>query len=501
VSGIRRAVVVCAFGLAFLMLPAGSALAHPLGNFTVNRFSAIEVFPDHVAVHYVVDMAEIPSFQELRVVDSNHDERATSTELKEYASSLALEIRDNISLTTGTSSVDLQIRDARAGLSSGQGGLDVLRVDLHFTGDLQEAQATLNYVDNNYPDGLGWKEIVAYGTGGQGIVDSTVPSASSSNELRTYPQDLLTSPGQVDDATIQVAPGAAPAPSEPEVETPSIGPGDLFAGAFASLVEEEMTPAFAAFAVLLAIVVGALHALGPGHGKTVMAAYLIGSGGRIRHAVAVGIAISLMHTASVVALGLLTLWASSLFPPEAVFPYLSLFSGAVVLSLGAWLLWSRARAHWWKPSEHLTDADHKHTHDHVGEHGYTHNHIEGGGAHSHGFGSHTHDADVPEGTSPLSGKGLVALALSGGLLPSPTALVALLGAIALHRIAFGVTLVAAFSVGLAGALTLLGVFVLRARGYAARKFAGPRAQLLPIGSAALILGMGMFLTTRAALGL
>jgi nickel/cobalt transporter (NicO) family protein len=335
-----------------------------------------------------------------------------------------------------------------------------------------------------------------------------VPSESVSNELRTYPQDLLSSPVNSNEATIDVAPGAAPAPSNPQTEAPQVGPGELFAGAFASLIEGEMSPAFLLFAVLLAAASGALHALGPGHGKTVMAAYLVGTEGRVHHAVAIGIAISLMHTTSVVVLGLVTLWASSVFPPESVYPYLSLISGAVVLCLGAWLLWSRLKAHAARKlggahsrSDHSHDHshdDHDHDHSHTDDHEHEHLHAL---THSHGFGSHTHGPTHDSSRSPLSVRGLIALALSGGLLPSPTALVVLLGAIALHRVALGITLVAAFSIGLAGALTLLGVLVLRARSYAAERFGSSRAALIPIGSAALILAMGLFLTTRAALGL
>lgn len=497
---------------ALLLLPAGAASAHPLGNFTVNRFSGIEVFPERVVVHYVVDMAEVPTFQEIRQIDIDVDERVTSDELEEYASKRAPEILDGLNLTANGEGVRLNVDDARAGLSTGQGGLDVLRVDLRFVGPLVDSEATLEFTDGNYADRLGWKEIVAYGTGGQGIANSTVPAESTSNELRTYPQNLLSSPVDVREATIEVAPGAAPAPSNPQTDAPQVGPGELFAGAFASLIEGDMSPAFLAFAVLLAIVAGALHALGPGHGKTVMAAYLVGTEGRVRHAVAVGVAISLMHTISVVVLGLITLWASSLFPPETVYPYLSLFSGTIVLCLGAWLLWSRVRAHRRRGQERSEEHGHDHDHSHVDHSHVGHDHTDGhdgcarerdhvhAAGHSHGFGYHSH-GPASTNASPLTWKGLVVLALSGGLLPSPTALVALLGAVALHRVAFGVTLVAAFSIGLAGALTLLGIVVLKARSYAAEKFGGSRIALVPIGSAALILAMGLFLTTRAALGL
>jgi ABC-type nickel/cobalt efflux system permease component RcnA len=246
-------------------------------------------------------------------------------------------------------------------------------------------------------------------------------------------------------------------------------------------VERDPSAAFTGFAILVALLSGALHALGPGHGKTVMAAYLVGTAGRARHAIAVGAAVSLMHTASVIGLCLVTLWAQNLFAPEAVYPWLSLISGVVVLGLGGYLLATRLRPR---------RAGHGHTHSHE-HHGHTHG---AGDAHSHGPADHTH------GHSPVSWRGLGALALSGGLLPSPAALVLLLGAVALGRVAFGLLLVLSFSVGLATALTLIGILVLRARDFAARRFGRRAAATLPVLSAGAILAMGLFLTTRAAFG-
>jgi nickel/cobalt exporter len=502
--------------LALLVVPAtaaliavsGPAVAHPLGNFTVNRFSGIEVFPDRIVVHYVVDMAEIPTFQEMAQIDADSDDRADYRELAAYARDVAARLKGNISLTADGEAVALGVEEASAGLSAGGGGLDVLRIDAELAGALEDPEAVLQYRDVNYAGRPGWKEVVSYGTGGQGLVSASVPSTSASNELRSYPRDLLSSPSDVTEAVVQVAPGAAPATPGSRARAPEVGAGELFAGAFASLIEREPSPAFLVFALLLAIGAGALHALGPGHGKTVMAAYLVGTEGRARHAVAVGVAISLMHTASVVALGLVTLWASNLFAPERVYPYLSLVSGVVVVGLGAWLLRARLAAR----RIDSRDRDQAHNgHDHAGHaHGHAdhddghahHDHEElPARRHSHGGGYHTHGPHPASGRSPLSGRGLVALALSGGLLPSPTALVVLLGSIALHRVAFGVVLVAAFSAGLAGALTLLGILVLRARAFARARLGHRWSAWIPISSAAAILAMGLFLTTRAAVGL
>jgi nickel/cobalt transporter (NicO) family protein len=495
----RRLLSLVLAGLVLSVTWAGPAAAHPLGNFTINRFSGIEVQPRRVVVHYVVDMAEVPTFQERPHIDVDGNDRVTSSELQTYANGLGPTLTSNLLLTANGDAIDLRVVDVTAVLLDGQGGLDVLRIEATSAGVLPTPEVSLTYEDGNYRSRIGWKEIVAYASGGQGIVSSTVPSRSASAELTRYPRTLLSSPLDVTRARVDVAPGASGPRMAPAETGGRASPLDAFAGVFASLIEKELSPAFLLFALMLAGAAGALHALGPGHGKTVMAAYLVGAEGRARHALAVGVAVSLMHTASVVALGVFTLWASSVFPPEAVYPWLSLVSGIVVLCLGAYLLWTRARARMrmTRPRSERWRIDRTGHHVHDGHAHRAGEHVHH--VHSHGVAPHEH---IPSRSpsSPLSGRGLAALALSGGLLPSPTALVVLLGAVALHRVAFGVTLVAAFSVGLAAALSLLGLLVVKARGYAAARFGHASTAVLPIGSAALIVAMGLFLTTRAALG-
>jgi len=460
-----RRVLLATGALALTAVLASPASAHPLGNFTTNRFSGIEIFQDSVVVHYVVDFAEIAAFQEISSIDSDGNRLVTAAELDGYAEGLGTLLLTGMELTADGDEVALDVIRAEAGLLDGQAGLDILRGEVDLEGSLPSSKTTLEYADANYSSRIGWKEVIAYPSGGQGIVDSNVPSTSISDELSNYPKDRLSDPLQIVTADIEVAPGAGtPAPEEDVDE----GPGasfDFFTESFTTLVDNELSPGFLVVATLLAIAFGALHALGPGHGKAVMAAYLVGTEAKARHAVIVGVAVSIMHTASVVALGLITLWASSLFRPESVYPWLSLVSGVVVVGLGAWLLWSRLRA--------SRFDDHPHSHSHP----------------------HPHDHDR---SSPLSWKGLSALALSGGLLPSPTALVVLLGAIAIHRVAFGVLLVAGFSIGLAAALAALGLLVLKARGFAARHMEGRLGRLVPLLSAGVILTLGVVLTTRAA---
>ena len=468
--------------LLALALPV-EAQAHPLGNFTVNRFSALEVGTDQVAVRYAIDMAEIPTFQEMGQIDQNGDRTADREELAQYAIKKARLVQGGLTLQVDSGPLGLQLRDSSASLSPGQGGLEVLRFDATFMAMLPSGTTALGFQDINYVSLQGWKEIIAFPVDGQGFRDSTVPSTSISDELRAYPKDLLSDPPEVSIAKIILEPGAGGVPSSPELETEGGSlPGEVFGSQFAALVERELSVLSVAVALLLAVGFGALHALGPGHGKTVMAAYLLGAGGRARHAFIIGIAVSLMHTMSVIALGLATLWLAHLFSPEAVLPWLALLSGMVVVAVGVWLFRLRFRAR-----RHVADGpSSKSAPASVDEHRA-----------AHAMGRHHHH-HLPE-ASPLSAKGLVAIALSGGLLPSPTALVVLLGAIALHRVAFGIALVAAFSVGLAAALAFLGLLVLRARSFASDRWGIEEGSLLPLLSSAAIVAIGAVLTTRAAL--
>jgi nickel/cobalt transporter (NicO) family protein len=499
----RLVMILSLIAVLFASTGDAPARAHPLGNFTINRFSEIRAGVEQVAVFYVVDMAEIPTFQELERIDLNRDDEADAAELDAYARSVTPRLSRSLSLRSAGEVLPLRVEGSKAELRPGQGGLEVLRIELRLRADLSTERMTLEYRDRNFSGRLGWKEIVARGIGGQGLERASVPSVSVSDRLTSYPKDLLSSPLSVTEARVALAPDAPAISDRAPSEVPE-APIDFVGGWFSSVIERELSLGFAFAAVGLALAAGALHALGPGHGKTIMAAYLVGADGRVRHAVMIGIAVSLMHTTSVIGLGLVTLWASSLFPPETVFPWLSLVSGVVVLALGLWLLVARLRARY---------ASHSHGHGHLHGHGSTAVHSSPG--HSHGAleggrtsvgvlervePGHGHSHAPPPGPSPFTLRSLAAVALSGGLLPSPSALVVLLGAVALHRVAFGLVLVAVFSVGLAGALTGIGVLVVKARALAARRLGTRAGALLPIGSAALIVVVGAFLTVRGLIG-
>jgi ABC-type nickel/cobalt efflux system permease component RcnA len=463
----RRALATLACAMAWSALAPAVAIAHPLGNFTINTSAALVLSPGAVRLDYVVDMAEIPTVQAMPELDADGSGDVSGPEAAAWAAARAPELLANLALDVDGEGVPLVVASARAELLPGQAGLHVLRLDATFAGALPDAGA-ISFADGNFPDRIGWHEVLATGGDGVALRGSSVPPTSVTDRLRTYPTDLLSSPLDVREATLSFTPGAsAPVVAGTRSAETTARPG-VIGGAFADLIDR--TGPLMLVALLLAFGFGALHALGPGHGKTLMAASLVGGGGRARQAIAVGGAVALMHTASVLALGFLVLSATEVFAPERVYPWLGLASGVIALGLGATLLVVRLAA--WSHGGH----------DHP---------ARGGHAHPHPL-AHPHPHPEP-GAPGLSRRGLLALAVAGGVLPSPTALVVLLAAVALHRVGYGLALIGAFSLGLAGALMVVGILALRARDVVARRLSGRSARLLPLASAAAIVALGLML--------
>ena len=251
-----------------------------------------------------------------------------------------------------------------------------------------------------------------------------------------------------------------------------------------------LTPATALLGLMMAVLLGGLHAMSPGHGKTVVGAYLIGSRGTARHAAFLGLTVTITHTAGVFALGLATLLASEYVMPEKLYPFLSLISGAIVVVIGLTLLVRRFRGaigvsshshvHAMTDTAHThieADADHVHDHEHD---------VDPTQPHSHGGRVHSHLPPGADG-SPITWRTLLALGISGGILPCPSALVVLLAAISLHRVGYGLLLVIAFSFGLAGVLTGVGLaFVYAGRFFKPRNKLSGLTRVLPVLSALVI---------------
>jgi ABC-type nickel/cobalt efflux system permease component RcnA len=309
--------------------------------------------------------------------------------------------------------------------------------------------------DENYASRLGWREIVVQGRDGAQVLSASVPSTTASDELRAYPTGLLSAPLHVTEATARFRPGDSPAPppsldAAPAAERPS--------GRFESLIaERDLGIGAVLISLLLAAFWGAAHALTPGHGKAIVAGYLVGSRGKPRHALALGLIVTVTHTIGVFALGLVTLALSAFIVPERLYPWLTLASGLLVVAVGASVLRGRIR-------HRRAHAHHHHHHDH-----------------------HHHEL-----------RGLLGVGIAAGLLPCPSALVVLLSAIALHRIGLGLALILAFSVGLAATITGIGlVAVLARRAFGRLRLDGPVIRALPAVSAALILAVGVAITLNS----
>jgi nickel/cobalt transporter (NicO) family protein len=476
--------IFLALGLAFALI--GNAQAHPLGNFTVNQYSRVVVDADTITVHYVVDMAEIPAFQAIQSIDANQDGQLTDAERQAYLDSQQAALLPGLLLSNAGTPLPLTLQASNLEFPDGQGGLKILRLtfDLQADHPAPGTQLSLEYRVNNFAERLGWREIVIQSSGGVTLAETNALADSISNELRSYPEDSLASPLDMRSATFTIAPGGVAA-SPQQAQPTATGTSGRADDRLAALVSGELTPATIAIALVLAFILGAGHALTPGHGKTVVAAYLVGARGTARQALFLGLATTLTHTAGVFLLGFVVLGVSQYLLPEQIYPWLEFTSGALVVIIGVVLFRSRlAGLLGWNNAHHThdhSDSDHEH-----GPHTHTHDHdgALADWADAKIAGRHVEQPNV-------SWRSLLALGISGGLIPCPSALVVLLGAVALGRVGFGMVLILAFSLGLAAVLTSLGLLLVYARGlFEKLPTNGLLMRALPVASAVLVTIVG-----------
>ena len=566
--------------LAVCLLLVPKSFAHPMGNFSVNHYSKISVENDGIKVTYIIDLAEIPTYQELQ--QGNITATVADPAVTRFVASRGAEFGRGLSLLVDGKPVPLRLLSSQVIFPPGAGGLPTMKMGFVFhaayppAGD--HSLASLQYADSNFPGHAGWKEIVAVAPGASPLQSSSVPKVDRSAELTNYPTDLLNSPPQDLSADIEFRypslgtagplrsvektfPGVARGTADPSA---SLGmtkgraglPWSGVAGqkAFSStfggsqardssgrddkfLVTREMVPTtklssrlsrlavgpersgvegpavlmpapaaplhlqanqqstprsaftelitnrsmslwFLITAGFIALGLGALHALEPGHGKTIVAAYLVGSRGTARHALLLGVIVTVSHTAGVFALGAITLYASRYIVPEQLYPWLGVFSGLTIAGLGGYMFLRR-----WSG----LDLDHSHT---------------SGQLHSHWFSSVKRNPAAPQPVEPAKSVSLYqlfALGITGGIIPCPAALVVLLSAFALHRIGLGFFLIIAFSLGLAAVLIGFGMLMVYARRFmASLRVDGPiTTRWLPVASAAFMTILGAGIALRA----
>ena len=440
--------------IAALVRPAS---AHPLGNFTVNHLSRITADRGRVEVRYVLDLAEIPSF----TLDRALDRRGAPSQpmLEHWAAAHAATIAPELRLAIDGRPTPLKPLRATVRRRLGAAGLPTLYVTATYAAHIEPGTHRLTYRDETEPGRLGWTDVVV-GT-----------AREPTDELRTYPSALTGSPrtriavaaevyadGRIAEHIdkLRVTGGAAVASA-----------GLTRTSALADLLARSSGDPLAVLgALLLAIALGALHALEPGHGKTLLAVSLVGARATARQAFVLAGALTVAHTAGVLAFGVVVLAAARWIVPEQLYPWLTLAAGVVVAALGARALARQVHAR----LPHALGNQHAH-----GKH-------------------HTHA--IP-GTAPLTFGSAVVAAASGNIAPCPAALVVLLAAVALHRVGYGLALIVAFSIGLAAVLTVIGVAVVRS---AAWLVARPRfdrlARLAPLVTSVVIAFAGAAMVAR-----
>jgi ABC-type nickel/cobalt efflux system permease component RcnA len=519
-KNIRRAfTVLLTLLLSLVFVPV--AWAHPLGNFTINHYAGLHVTPNSIDIDFVLDMAEIPAFQEIASFDANGNGKADVSEANAFHAAKCASLKSDLKLLLNNTALDLTLGSSSVEFPAGAGGLPTLRLTCEFSSLVPNTQMikSISFADDSYKERIGWREIIVSADGVK--LSGDFSSTSVSKRLTSYPQDLLSSP--LDQRQITLGVGSlSVAPENKSVSSlPSI---PSLAGSrsdrFTELITlQNLTLPTVLFALLISFLWGAMHALTPGHGKTIVGAYLVGSRGTMKHALYLGLTTTITHTLGVFAFGLITLFAARYIVPEKLFPWITVLSGLFVVGIGINLFIQRFRSSgistWLqklKPNQsplqpmyapsfnglNIETAEHHHKFVLASNHGQPHVH---GHAHDHHHGhDHNHDHSDHEHTPPetITWRNLLALGISGGLLPCPSALVVLLGAIALNKIGFGLILVLAFSLGLAGALTAIGMLFI----YAGKLFqrfpsSGKVIGFLPMLSALFVSAIGAAILFKA----
>ena len=440
--------------LTSVVLPAKEASAHPIDEYVQNTY--IDPAPDRTTVELNLTPGVLVAPEMVALIDTDGDGEISETEGEAYSNEVlrdvSLEVDGEPQPLTLTSSQFPTPLDMSAGMG-------MIRLQIAAGGPAATpGEHQLYYRNDHQP--VNSKYLV------------NAFKKSSEVEILLQDRERLQHAIRVDyvvtpeaSATSDDAVAASTEDGGADIGT-TVDVSDRAQWLASYLYETTLSPWLLALVLGLSALLGGLHALTPGHGKSLVAAYLIGSRGTVRHAAALGGIVTLTHTASVIGVGLLALLAGHYILPDVLVPALEVCAGLLVVALGARLLWARWRTH----------GGHRHHHDH---------------GHYH----HDDDHHLPKGDVRLAD--LLAMGVSGGLVPCPEALGVMLIAIGLGRIGLGLVLIVAFSLGLAAVLIAIGILLVRCKSRLDRlgKPGSAWQRLLPLVSAVIVtvLGVGIAL--------
>ena len=540
----RRRIGAVAAALALIGLVALPTLvaAHPLGNFTVNHYAGIRVEPGRVLLDVVIDRAEIPTFQARLDYDTDLDGEVSDEETDAGRVTGCQALGGSLALAVDGAVLSPTLVDAALTFPAGVGGLSTMRLVCGYSAAVAggiETGSVLTFTDRSDPDRVGWREIVVSGSG-----ISLAPSDPKASPLRTigtskrltaYPTNLLSQ--GLHDLTVSMTatlggatlppftiPDAKPVPGQtgfdaapvggdvaptsgtgvplpaasPAQDAAAIGvPGGVAASDLPAIFRStNLSPWVVLVALLTAAGLGAAHALTPGHGKTLMAAYLVGTRGTPLHAAGLGLSVTISHTLGILALAAIIVGAEGVLSPDLVVRAAPVVAAIGIVAVGGWMLANEARRR--RRARRADDRDHPDAHGHPHEHDQA---DAAAGAHAHGGVTHTH---LPATGSTITWRGLFALGLAGGLIPSTSALLILLGSVAAGRPAFGFVLVVAFGLGMSFVMSGIGLALVLARGRLDRfdgsTMVGRLSGYVPLAAACIVLALGLYLTVQAVGG-
>lgn len=567
----RSAICAC---LLTLLAPL-YALAHPLGDFSVNQYWLVDLRGDEFKIYYLLDIAEIPSFQEVLRLDLNADEVYSDEEIDQYLGMVVPELMVAMTVSYEGRPITLQVDRRALEIWEGTARAPVFNLILDLTArdfvwPEDGVPGEIRFRSSAHDEARGYREALLLLDGRYGIEIGTRKEGDA-NEIEYLTEVMV---DEIDNPLYQsfynvfqftFTQGTGAAISTENVEADftwtatarsdeeerivlaqfeerfqnvEVGDGNrlreaagvsdafrevdraekgtsevadnLLTRVTDTIRSKELTTNMILVAMGISLLLGMGHAFSPGHGKTVMAAYLIGERGTAWHAVILGIIVTVVHVWSVFLIGLIVLYASEKVSSEQINFWTGLASGIIIVGIGLFLFFRRYKSyvlvkhggsHHHDHNHGHDHSHHHHTHDHVHAHAEAHDHSHD---HSHDH-EHAHDHDHSHDhghghSHVIEGKGglpptywnILWLGISGGIVPCPAALLVLMGAINFGRLALGMLMITSFSLGLAAVLVLIGVVVVKTSGKIRDRIGerSPILLLLPVMSSVLITGIG-----------